>query len=125
MNYLFSKLGSFRKVVFFLLAVFLALSLVRNIQKIRKANEKIDNAEKKLEDLNKESLLLQKKLKEVESTNFIEKEARDKLGLAKEGEIVLILPEDEVLRKLSPKEGSEEEILLTEENWKEWFKLFF
>jgi len=125
MNYLFSKLGSFRKVVFFLLAVFLALSLVRNIQKIRNANEKIDNAEKKLEDLNKESLLLQKKLKEVESTNFIEKEARDKLGLAKEGEIVLILPEDEVLRKLSPKDINGEEIMLTEENWKEWFKLFF
>ncbi len=125
MNYLFSKLGSFRKVVFFLLAVFLALSLVRNIQKIRNANEKIDNAEKKLEDLNKESLLLQKKLKEVESTNFIVKEARDKLGLAKEGEIVLILPEDEVLRKLSPKDINGEEIMLTEENWKEWFKLFF
>ena len=61
---------------------------------------------------------LKVKLQEAQSREFIEKIARDKLGLAKEGETVVILPpsEPEVTK------SAEEKII---PNWQKWWKLFF
>lgn len=75
----------------------------------------------KLEDENKE---LQRQLENVKTERYSEKEARDKLNLAKEGEIVLVLPDDDVLRKLSPRRKEEQEHLLPDPNWKKWLSLF-
>ena len=43
--------------------------------------------------------------------------------MAKEGEIVVILPDEHILRKLAPDREIEEEVL-PDPNWKKWMKLF-
>lgn len=105
------------------LSLLLLISLVRNIARIKKAGEKITAAQQRVEDLEEEQEELKERIEEVNSQEFIEKQLRDKLGLAKEGEVIIVLPEEEVLRKLAPKPQIEEE-MLPDPNWKKWAKLF-
>ncbi len=74
--------------------------------------------------LKKENEELQKRLTETQSPVYIERELRDKLGLAKRGEVVVVLPDAEILKRLAPK-SSEEEDFLPDPTWKKWAKLFF
>jgi len=62
-------------------------------------------------------------LEYVKSAEFLEKEAREKLGLAREGEVVVILPEnvEELISANQPQISENQE----EPNWKKWLKLFF
>ena len=87
------------------------------------ASSKVDDAARKLAKLEGERIDLEEKLKEAESEFSIEKQIRDKLGLAKEGEIVLVLPPPDVLRKLAPADRIEEESL-PDPIWKKWARLF-
>jgi len=115
-----------KKIVNFLL-IFLVfvlfLSLFRNISKMRQNTLLITKEKDRIEALNEEKQRLEGELQKVQSEEYIEKQLRDKLGLAKEGEIIVILPEPEVVRKFAPKHKEEEEIL-PDPNWKKWAKLF-
>lgn len=108
-------------LLFFLVLLF--LSLVRNTFRINKAKDKVQKAEERLEKLREEKEELELKLKFVKSEEFIEKQVRDKLGLVREGEIVVILPEDEIVKKFAPLHYEEEEVL-PDPNWKKWMQLF-
>lgn len=114
------KLSSIFLVVLF---IALALSLYRSISRTSTVNIGIEEAQERVDKLKEENQELEEKIKEVRDIDFVEKQLRDKLGLAKEGEIVIVLPEDEVLRKLAP-EIQEEEEVLPDPNWKKWAKLF-
>ena len=110
--------------LFLLLIVFsLVISLLKSISKVNNASSKVDDAARKLAKLEGERIDLEEKLKEAESEFSIEKQIRDKLGLAKEGEIVLVLPPPDVLRKLAPADRIEEETL-PDPIWKKWARLF-
>lgn len=76
------------------------------------------NAVYKLEIKNKE---LKKRLAEVQSPDFIEKEVRNKLGLSKKGETVVVIPEDKL--KLILGASTSAQIRLP--NWLGWLKVFF
>ena len=91
--------------------------------KLSAANEKIKREADVVESLKDKKEEIQKQLEYVQSQDFIEQEARNKLGLAKEGEIIIILPDEESLKKLSPRREEEQE-LLPEPNWKRWLGLF-
>ena len=101
----------------------LVLSLVRNIIKTRKANNLILEKESKVDKIRQENADLEKKIAEMKSPEYIERQIRNNLGLVKEGEVVIILPDEETLRSLAPKDEEEEEIL-PDPNWKRWLKLF-
>jgi len=105
------------------LSLILLLSLARNVLKIRKSEQKIRQAEEGVAKLKMENEELQQKLGETTQAEYVEKQLRDKLGLAREGEIVVVLPDDETLRKLAPKPVEEEETL-PDPNWKKWVHLF-
>lgn len=83
----------------------------------------VERAEENLEKVAQENRDLETKLKEVKDDVYIEKQLRDKLGYAKEGEIVVVLPDEAILRKLAPPERREEETL-PDPNWKKWMKVF-
>lgn len=106
-----------------LLALILGYSLVKSIIKIAGSSGKVEDARREVQGLKKENEDLNKELMAVQSVQFIEKEARDKLGLAKKGEIVVVLPDDETLRSLAPK-VEEKTSSLPDPNWKQWLKLF-
>jgi cell division protein FtsB len=109
-----------------LIAVFslMLISLTRNILKIRTFRGRLTETEERIEKLKSGNEVLGEKLDTFQSDEYIEKQLRDKLGLAKEEEIIIVLPDEETIRKFAPKTEEEEEIL-PNPNWKKWFKLFF
>jgi cell division protein FtsB len=118
-----TKLSGYSKYLFLAVVVLLFISLVRNIIKSVQVGNRIKAEKTKLEDLKKEKNELERKLAETQSAEYLEKQLRNKLGLAKEGEIILVLPDEETLKKMAP-ENIEPEEVLPDPTWKKWLKLF-
>lgn len=112
------------RYMLFILSVFLLITLGRNILRIRSSGTRVDEARLNVEKLSEENKKLQEQLEIAQSEQFVEKQLRDKLGLAKEGEVVVVLPEDEILRKFSPQIQVEEDAL-PDPNWRKWLNLFY
>jgi len=117
------KISNYSKYLLIFGIIILTFSLIRNIIRVLNVRDRIREEEKKVEILRKEKEELEKKVIDAESDAYIEKQLRDKLGLAKEGEIILVLPEDEILRKIAPI-VQEEVDFLPDSTWKKWLKLF-
>jgi cell division protein FtsB len=109
--------------ILIILLLFVAMSVVRSFMKVGSVDERLAQGRNKVEDLKSEHKELEMKLEEIESMEYVEKQLRDSLGLAHKGEIVVILPEAEVLRKLAPKVEVEEDVL-PQPNWQKWIRLF-
>ena len=109
--------------LFLLVLFFLSLSFIRTISNIKRVEQKIADKEQEVQKKKEAESELQKKLEFAKSSEFMEKQLRDKLGLVKEGEIVVVLPPPEVLRQFAPKYEDEKEIP-PEPNWRKWLKLF-
>ena len=114
--------GSIR-LIGVLVTVVLLVSLLGNIVSIRQAHDRIVDAENRVEELRSEHEELEKQLEFVESEQYAESQLRDKLGMAKEGEIIVVMPSDDLLRKLAPNYVIEEP-QLPDPTWKKWLNLF-
>lgn len=108
--------------VLFLLAT---LSIVRSIYGLLGKDDAIDEARARVEELKTEQAELIELQKEVNSPEFVEREARDRLGLGKEGEVVVILPSEDVLKDLAPPLAELEEYPEEDPIWRRWAKMFF
>lgn len=123
-NNLKNSLKKYSSYLFLFLAVLFLISLVRNVLKISEAKKSIDEARGKVEKLAGDNKALSEKLLSVQSENYTEKQLRDKLGMAKEGETVVILPDPETVKKLAPKVEAEDGVL-PDPVWKHWLRLFY
>lgn len=90
-----------------------------NIFRLWKLGERVKDAQKEVtiaENLNQE---LQKRLAYVKTPDFVEKEARDKLGYGRKGETIVVVPEnnDQTANSNNQKQPDEA-------NWKRWWKLY-
>lgn len=101
----------------------LASSLFKSVSRIKQGDEIIKKTETRLEKLNEENKKLEEQVQIVSSPEYVEKQLRDKMGLVKEGEIVLVLPEPEIVKKLAPK-LSFNEVVPLKPNYQKWFDLF-
>ena len=72
----------------------------------------------KLEIKNK---ALKEKLQKIKSQEFIEEQARNKLGLAQKGETVVVIPED----KLKLVMGASQSAEIKYPNWLGWLRVFW
>ena len=117
------KIRNYLGYLIIFLFLLMAISLIRNILRISQAKGRVETAEERVSQLKEENERLQKELKNIESEAYVEFQAREKLGLAGEGEIVVVLPDEEVLRKIAPKIYKEEETL-PDPTWKKWIHLF-
>lgn len=106
------------------LIIILSLSLIRNISRDKQINAQIQAEKSKLAKIQAYNKKLESDLAQAQNPNFIEKAVRDKLGLGKAGEAMVVLPDDEVLRKLAPQMPAEVDTL-PDPNWVKWKKLFF
>lgn len=106
------------------LILILVVSVFRNIGRTNQIKSQIQAEKTKLAKIQADNDKLVKELAQTQNPNFIEKEVRDKLGLGKEGEAIVVLPDSEVLRKLAPQIPSEVDTL-PDPNWVKWKKLFF
>lgn len=78
---------------------------------IRQIQDRLEKAEEQNEDLKKQ-------LVQAESRQYIEKEARNKLNLGREGEMIILLP------SISPPAEPTPTTVDTSANWEKWAKLF-
>ena len=118
------KLKVYSNYLLIFLFLLMFVSLIRNILRVVESNKRIEKAQDQVERLKKENEELEEKLAVTKSEGYIEKQLRDKLGLAKEGEIVIVLPDEKILETLAPKLEEEEETL-PDPNWKKWLKIFY
>lgn len=105
--------------VLFILAIAFVGNLIRTIASLSSEENIIKDAKEKLSAAIDENQNLKRKLSQTESQEFIEREARNKLNLGKEGEIVLILPSISPFITPTPIPPD------ISPNWQKWVKLFF
>lgn len=103
--------------------ILLSVTLIRNILVISSANQKIEKVKKEIAEIESKNNLLQKQLEKTSREEYLEEQARNKLGLVREGEVVIVLPDEDTLRQFSPK-IPEEEVSLPDPTWKKWLNLF-
>lgn len=109
-----------KKIVFFVVlvaSVFAINNLVRSIYSLWNKQDLLSLAQKDVEKEKAENIELLQKLKIVESEEFIEKEARNKLFMVKPGEHLVVLP------SIEPKKEQKTNVDLP--NWQKWLNLFF
>lgn len=94
------------------------VSFSSSIHSLIKKGDLFVEKEKKLVELKTKNQELKETLEKVEGEEFVGKEAREKLGMGKRGEVVVILPKN---KKQQTKDSKQEE----EQNWKKWYNLFF
>jgi len=118
-KFLYSKYSLFAlSVIFFLLIIALGRESYFNYQ----TNQEIKELQKKIENLQKDNVELAETEKYFQSEEFLEKEARLKLNLIRDGEKLIIVKEDE---KNSVEEQSEEEKSESVSNFRNWWRYFF
>jgi len=110
--------------LFLVIVVFLFIvSLFQTSVKIRRMNDEVKSRENQLARLKNEEEELKEKYKEITSSEYMEKQLRNNLNLAKDNEIILVLPEDEILKKLVPPDTQETSYDMRP-NWKKWLDVF-
>lgn len=111
-----------KKVPRLLVIIFCLYFIVTTIQAIAdlwKAGDKLTQRKKRVETLQKEQDTLLARQFKVNSPSYWEKIARDQLGLSKEGEEIIIIPQELLIDRT--RISSEPAI----PNWQKWVKLVF
>lgn len=120
-------MSNIQKTLFFSLVSILLTSLIintsKNIIHLRNIKQDLGKKEQELNKLIDQNKELRDKLIALDD-NTIEALVRDKLSMAKEGETMIILPED--IKKLSDQSlyNSSQSQKSEYQNWQKWLKLF-
>jgi cell division protein FtsB len=113
-----------RKLIgFIILIIYIAIGIgiIRSVYTLSQKKGIITERQQVLRELTEKNRQLQEDLQEATSPAFIEQAARDKLGLVREGETVVIMD------KSHPPAGGLNDQKNPQElpSWKQWWKLFF
>jgi len=103
------------------IGVSLMVNLSRDILRLVKVGEQVQQAERVLERRQRENEQLVVQKEDYTSDEFVEEMARNKLNMAKEEETVVILPENmaELLGR------KKRQLAKSSPSWQQWWKLFF
>ena len=101
------------------LGVIVAGKTAGNISRLMKIQAIVGRDKENLVAAETENSVLKRKLVEVQTADFVEREAREKLGMGREGERVVIMPEK---TKSEPSFAKATEG--RQENWRLWRKLY-
>ncbi|OGH14739.1 MAG: hypothetical protein A2687_02705 [Candidatus Levybacteria bacterium RIFCSPHIGHO2_01_FULL_38_26] len=113
-----------KKILFFatvLISFFVINNLARSIYDIWQKRDLVVEAELELAKQKQENQSLQSELVYVESEEFVEETARNKLLLVKPGEQEVLIHQD-LIKEVS---SSSANIQKVDPSWKKWWKLFF
>ena len=107
--------------VMVLLIIFIGYSIFKEKKVQTVVRQDIRSLEAEIASLENKSLELAELIKYLRSDEYVEQEAREKLGMQKEGEKVVIVPEsEEFLAKVAG-----EQDIGDLENWRMWVEYFF
>lgn len=116
------------RLLILIFGIYLVFVFSRDLFYLLKKGERIKEMEEKAEELRIRNEDLKENLEYVQSDEFIEKEARDKLSMARENEVIVVMPEklEAIINMPAGKTGkleqeSEEDLA----NYQKWLKLFF
>jgi cell division protein FtsL len=87
----------FKKAMIYLLIIVIvvfAFKLVMNIRKVNQMQARLNNLQEQVEEQVDKNEKLQEEIKRVKSHDYVEKIAREELGLVKPGEILFIPVEE-------------------------------
>lgn len=104
-----------------LIVLLIGYNLIVRIMDALRSGERLSQAADKVYQLEGKNKQLKQKLKEVQSGEFIEEQARNKLGLGKAGETVVIIPEE----KLNLVMGASRSAQVRLPNPLGWLKVFW
>ena len=105
-------------LIFLLIAV---ISLSQNIINLINRGLVFEQEKTDLEALKKEKQRLEAEFDYMKTNEFLEREARDNLGLVRKGETVVILPSESDNGRDKVQQGNNRGT----SNWKQWWQLFF
>lgn len=109
-------------LVIILVAGIVVYNLLGDTWKAVRAGDRLSQAIEELHNLEIKNKELKNQLLQVKSAEFIEQQARDKLGLVKEGETVVVIPEEKIKQVLGLSKKIKE---VKFPNWLGWLKVFF
>ena len=95
------------------------MSLIRSWVNLSDRGVNIKGTQDKFNQVEQQQDELKRKLASVESREYVEKEARDKLNLGKEGEVAVVAPSVSPVAEPTPTPFN------TSTNWQKWVRLFF
>mgnify|MGYP001610879909 CR=1 FL=1 len=115
----------FLKLIVVLLGLVLIVGLGGSSYRLWKRRDIVAERQTVLTELEGEHAGLKRQLQDAQSEGFVERMAREKLGLVKEGESVVIISNDNPPAGGQMTNETARENLQNVPNWKRWWKLFF
>jgi len=105
-----------------LVSLVVAYNLVTQIMDAVKSSERLSQAAETVYELEARNKALKQELSRIQSPQFVEEQTRNKLGLGKIGETVVIIPENTLNLVLSASSSAQTVRL---PNWLGWWKVFW
>jgi cell division protein FtsB len=120
------KIGGTKAVGYgiWLVILLLSLSVARNLAKVINIRGEVTKEKEKVAKMEKINNDLENQIANTQGVDFVEKQIRNKLGLVKSGEALVILPDEDIVKRLAPIIDDQDDTL-PDPNWKKWEKLFF
>ena len=108
------------QIIIFIVGLGLIANLSNNIFRMFRVTDELRSTEQKVRELGEQKENLTGKMEFYQSEEFIEQEARNKLNMVKEGEVVIVLPSNlkEILKE------KEIRMQVSSPNWRQWLELF-
>jgi cell division protein FtsB len=105
-----------------IVGILIIVSLSRRIYSLWRRADVVRERHEELQKVQDENRRLKEKLSEVRGPEFVEQQARDKLGLIREGEIVVLIEAPSAASSAGTPVHQQSD---RELKWRAWWKLFF
>jgi cell division protein FtsB len=114
--------GKIRWIII-LVSMFMIISLSRSVVDLWERRKILEVEQKRLTQLEQKHKELEQKLRMVQTPAFVEKEARERLGMAKEGDTVIIMGNSSLPQDTGKESQLDNSPILP--YWKRWWRIFF
>lgn len=105
-------------LIIFVFGAILAIKTALNIyQTYNRAGGRVKEIQNEVEIAQKTNISLKKELEDTLSPENIEKQAKDRLGMGKPNEVILVMPDQIVI--------SNQLSVINVPNWRLWWNLYF
>ncbi len=108
-------------IIFSLVILIIVYNLIHQILDALKSSDRLTAEAEKVYQLEAKNKQLKQKLLEVQSLDFIEIQARNKLNLSKNGETMVIIPEQKIKELLASSSAQ----IVRLPNALGWWRVFF
>ena len=102
-----------------IIIVILFINIIRSWVKWQQRTQILENAKDRLYQQQDEQKNLERELARVQSKQYVEEQARDKLNMTREDEIMLIIPSPFIIQQQTPTPAD------NSPNWQKWMRLFW